>query len=75
MVEQGKQQNESGLMDVRETAGFLRLKVSTIRAWMLKRRIPYVKLGGRVFVRKVDAEALITANTKPAASTAMVGEA
>ncbi|HZT68928.1 MAG TPA: helix-turn-helix domain-containing protein [Terriglobia bacterium] len=52
-------ESETELMTVRETANFLRLKESTIRDWVLRRKITFVKLGGRVFIRKVDAEALI----------------
>jgi excisionase family DNA binding protein len=44
------------LMNVSETAKMLRLKESTVRSWILKRRIPYVKLGRRVFVRHADAQ-------------------
>ncbi len=47
------------LLTVSETAGFLRLRPSTIRAWILRRRVPYVKLGGRVCIRRADLEALI----------------
>jgi excisionase family DNA binding protein len=54
------------LLTVPEAAAFLRLKVSTIRSWVLKRRIPYVKLGGRVLIRKVDLEALIEKSFVPA---------
>ena len=39
----------SGLLTVPEVATFLRLKVSTVRAWVLKRRIPYVKTWGEGF--------------------------
>jgi len=52
-------ENDTGLMTVRETANFLRLKESTIRDWVLRRRITFVKLGGRVFVRQTDAQELI----------------
>jgi excisionase family DNA binding protein len=48
------------LLTVPETAALLRLKVSTIRAWVCQRRIPYVKLGGRVVrIRREDAMALV----------------
>jgi excisionase family DNA binding protein len=59
----------SDLMTVSETAALLRLKVSTVRAWVLQRRVPFVKLGGkRVFFRRADLEALITASVIPAAN-------
>jgi excisionase family DNA binding protein len=57
---------ESGLLTVAETASLLRHKPSTIRAWILRRKIPYVKLSRRVFIRRSDAEALITASLVPA---------
>ena len=54
---------ESGLLDIGETADLLRLKESTIRSWILKRRIPFVRLGRRVFVRRADCDRLIEQNT------------
>lgn len=57
----------SDLLNVREAASMLRLQVSTIRAWVLQRRIPFVKLGGkRVFFRRADLEELVTASVVPA---------
>jgi excisionase family DNA binding protein len=57
----------SDLVTIGEAALMLRLQVSTIRAWVLHRRIRYVKLGGkRVFFRRADLEALITASVVPA---------
>jgi excisionase family DNA binding protein len=56
------------LLTVNETAGMLRLQASTIRAWILNRRIPFVRLGRRVFVRRSDCEELITANVVPVAN-------
>jgi excisionase family DNA binding protein len=56
----------SGLLTVAESAALLRLKASTVRAWILHRKIAYVKLGGRVFLRKSDCDALITASFVPA---------
>ena len=55
------------LLTVNETADFLRLKVSTLRAWILDRRVPFVKLGGkRVFFRRSDLEAFISSSVVPA---------
>ena len=53
------------LLTLPEAAERLRLKPSTLRAWILKRRIPYVKLGSRVFIRRSDIEALITRSIVP----------
>jgi excisionase family DNA binding protein len=44
------------LLTVSEAGAMLRLKESTIRSWILKKKIPYVKLGRRVFVRQSDAQ-------------------
>lgn len=57
---------ESGLLTVDEAAQLLRLKPSTIRDWLLRRRITYVKLGRRVFLRRADLEALISSSVVPA---------
>jgi len=54
------------LLTVPEAAALLRLKVSTIRSWVCQRKIPYVKLGGRlVRIRRIDAQAVITAGVVP----------
>ena len=57
----------SDLLTVREAALMLRLQVSTLRAWVLHRRVPFVKLGGkRVFFRRSDLDALVAASLVPA---------
>ena len=57
---------ESGLLTVAEAAQLLRLKPSTIRDWILKRRIPFVKISRRVFLRRADIEGLIASSVVPA---------
>jgi len=57
--------HETQLLSVAEAAQVLRLQPSTIRAWILKRKIQYLKLGGRVFLRKADCDALIDASIVP----------
>lgn len=59
----GAMKYETQLLDISETAELLRLKESTIRSWILKRRIPFVRLGRRVFVRRAECERLIEQNT------------
>lgn len=54
------------LLTVAETAERLRLKPSTIRAWILNRRIRYVKMGGRVLIQARDIDALIEESLVPA---------
>lgn len=71
-------ENDAGLMTVRETANFLRLKESTIRDWVLRRKITFVKLGGRVFVRETDAQDLIDRSivlARPEPDSPRMGEA
>jgi excisionase family DNA binding protein len=58
-------QNQN-LLTVSEASDVLRLKPSTVRSWLLKRRVPFVKLGGRVFLRMEDCLALIEAGLRPA---------
>jgi excisionase family DNA binding protein len=57
---------ENELLTVSEFAILLRLKPSTVRAWILHRKIAHVKLGGRVFLRKSDCDALIARSIVPA---------
>jgi excisionase family DNA binding protein len=47
---------ESNLLTVPEAAKWLRLKPSTVRARLLKRKLVHLKLGGRVFLRRSDLE-------------------
>jgi excisionase family DNA binding protein len=56
---------EQQLLDVKEAAVRLRLKPTTIRAWILKRKIQYAKIGGRVLIRACDVDALIEKNLVP----------
>jgi len=62
------QQQSTELMLVPEAAEFLRLKPSTIRAWVLKHKLIYLKLGGRVFLRRSDLQELLERCVVPAAS-------
>jgi excisionase family DNA binding protein len=57
------------LLSVAETAELLHpLKPATVQAWVLQRRVPFLKLGGRVLLRRSEVEALIagTLSVKPA---------
>jgi excisionase family DNA binding protein len=56
----------SGLLTVPETAKYLRISISTVRAWVLAKpepKIPYIKLGSRVLFRRAELEAFIQRNT------------
>jgi excisionase family DNA binding protein len=57
------------LLDIREAAGYTRLQKSTIRAWIHQRRLPSVKLGRRVFLRRKDLDRLISKSVRPALET------
>jgi len=55
------------LMNITETSLFLGIAKDTIYAWVHKRQIPFVKLGGRLFFKTKDIEQFIEDNTfKPA---------
>ena len=56
----------SELLTIAEASAALRLQPSTVRSWILKRQIPFVKLGSRVFIRRSDCDALIAASLVPA---------
>ncbi|MGC1798664.1 MAG: helix-turn-helix domain-containing protein [Candidatus Acidiferrales bacterium] len=52
------------LLTVPELAALLRLSTSAIRAWVLYKRIPYIKLGGKsIRFRRSDVEALLQRST------------
>lgn len=54
------------LMRVPEAAAFLNVKESTIRAWLLKRKLPKVHVGERcVRIPREALEKLIAENTVP----------
>ncbi len=50
------------LLDLREGAKELHLSIHTLRAWTYQKRIPFVRLGRRVLLRRVDLEALVNKN-------------
>jgi excisionase family DNA binding protein len=55
------------LLRTSEAAEFLNVKESTIRAWLLKRKLPRVVIGGRaVRIPRAALERLIVENTIPA---------
>ena len=49
----------SDLLDIEEAASFLHVKTCTVRSWILKKNLAYVKLGRRVFLRRQDLLDLI----------------
>ena len=55
------------LLRVEEAAEFLNVKPSTIRAWLLRRKLPKVHVGARcVRIPREALEKLITEGTVPA---------
>ena len=48
------------LLNVAEAAAALTVKESTVRAWILNRKIPYCKVGRLVRVRRADVEEFIS---------------
>ena len=58
----------SDLLTVPEAAALLTLKPSTIRSWVCQHKLPYVKLGRLVRIRRRDLESLITKSVVPASA-------
>ena len=54
------------LLTLPEVASLLRLRVSTLRAWVLRRKIPYIKVGRLVRLRRSDVQRLIDMSVVPA---------
>jgi excisionase family DNA binding protein len=57
---------QSELLTLPEAAEHLRLKVSTLRAWRGQRKIPFLKIGRRVMVRRSDLAAFVAGSVVPA---------
>jgi excisionase family DNA binding protein len=51
------------IMTVGEAAKLLRLSESTLREWIFQRRMPVIRLGRAVRLKKSDIEALIERST------------
>jgi excisionase family DNA binding protein len=56
---------EDQLLTVAEAAQLLALRPCTIRKWLYERRLPYVRLGRAVRLRKVDMERMVKENYSP----------
>jgi len=50
---------QSPLWDVTQAAAFLHIKPPTLFVWIARKRVPFVRLGRRVFLRKNDLDALV----------------
>ena len=53
------------LLTVPELAALLRVRVSTVRSWVLQKRIPYVKCG-RILFDRAAVEKWIASRAVPA---------
>jgi len=47
------------LLSLKEGAKELKLSIHTLRAWIYQKRLPHVRLGRRVLLRKQDLEELV----------------
>ena len=54
------------IMDIREAAEFLKVSTHTLRFWINQKKVPIVKLGGRVLFQKSALESLINENVREA---------
>ncbi len=54
------------LLNVMEAAELLALKPATIRAWLAKRKLPYVRCGRAIRISQDAVEKFIERNTTPA---------
>jgi excisionase family DNA binding protein len=61
---------QAQLLTVREAALHLNLRESTVRAWVLRRRLAYVRVGRRAIrVPRSEIERIISEGTVPARDT------
>jgi excisionase family DNA binding protein len=52
----------SDLLTLQEMAGKLRISIRTVRDWIYKRKIPFTRLGHRLYVSAGVVEDLLNAN-------------
>ena len=50
------------LLNLKEGAKEMKISIHTLRAWIYQKRLPFVRLGRRVLLRKQDIEAFINNN-------------
>ncbi len=50
------------LLDLRQSAKELNVSIHTVRAWTYQKRIPFVRLGRRVLLRRQDLEEFVNRN-------------
>ena len=50
------------LLNLREGAKELRLSIHTLRAWTYQKKIPFVRLGRRILLRREDLEKFVSNN-------------
>jgi excisionase family DNA binding protein len=60
-----KKRMPGNLLNVNEAAQLLALKPATLRAWILRRKIEFVRVGRAVRIPKKAIEELIQENTVP----------
>lgn len=60
----------SDLLTLQEGADQLRLSIHTIRSWVFQKRIPYVRLGRRVLLRREDLDEFVNKNVVEASERA-----
>jgi excisionase family DNA binding protein len=54
---------ESQLLTVPEFAQMLRISVATVRAWVMHRRVPFIKLGDKAIrFRRSDVEEMLASS-------------
>lgn len=50
------------LVNLKDAAEELKVSIHTLRSWIYQRRLPHVKLGRRVLLRREDLESLVNKN-------------
>jgi len=50
------------LLNLKEGAKELKISIHTIRSWIYQKRIPFVRLGRRVLLRREDLEDFVSKN-------------
>jgi len=59
------------LLDLREVSKELKVSIHTLRAWAYQKKIPVVRLGRRVLLKRQDVEEFVSKNRIEAKESGM----
>ena len=69
-----EQEQAAVLLTTQELSAWLNIKPSTLRKWVCRKKIPYLKIGGSVRFRKTDIDYWLNLNKSSSEKERTIGE-